>query len=56
MERIPSLRRSIKQADTIVNPALAKTLRAIAEKGNEGFYDGWVAQAMVNKPKQQAVF
>ena len=35
--------------DTIVNPALAKTLRAIAEKGNEGFYDGWVAQAMVNK-------
>lgn len=35
--------------DTIVNPALAKTLRAIAEKGNGGFYDGWVAQAMVNK-------
>ena len=35
--------------DTIVNPALAKTLKAIAEKGNEGFYDGWVAQAMVNK-------
>ncbi|MGB1444899.1 MAG: gamma-glutamyltransferase [Flavobacteriaceae bacterium] len=37
--------------DTIVNPALAKTLRAIAEKGNEGFYDGWVAQAMVNKTR-----
>ena len=35
--------------DTIVNPALAKTLRVIAEKGNGGFYDGWVAQAMVNK-------
>ena len=35
--------------DTIVNPSLAKTLRAIAEKGNGGFYDGWVAQAMVNK-------
>ena len=35
--------------DTIVNHALAKTLRAIAEKGNEGFYEGWVAQAMVNK-------
>ena len=37
--------------DTIVNPALAKTLRAIAEKGNEGFYDCWVAQAMVNKTR-----
>ena len=37
--------------DTIVNPALAKTLRAIAEKGNEGFYDGWVAQAMVKKTR-----
>ena len=35
--------------DTIVNPALAKTLKAIAEKGNAGFYDGWVAQAMVDK-------
>ena len=35
--------------DTIVNPALAKTLKAIAEKGNAGFYEGWVAQAMVDK-------
>ena len=35
--------------DTIVNPALAKTLKTIAEKGNAGFYDGWVAQAMVDK-------
>ena len=33
--------------DTLVNPALAKTLKAIAEKGNAGFYEGWVAQAMV---------
>ena len=38
--------------DTIVNPALAKTLKAIAEE-NEGFYDGWVAQAMVIKPSNR---
>ena len=35
--------------DTIVNPALAKTLKAIAKQGNAGFYEGWVAQAMVDK-------
>lgn len=39
---------NISAGDTIVNPALAKTLKAIAEKGNNGFYEGWVAQAMVN--------
>ena len=37
--------------DTIVNPALAKTLKAIAKQGNAGFYEGWVAQAMVDKTK-----
>ena len=31
--------------DTIVNPALAKTLKAIAKQGNAGFYEGWVAQS-----------
>ena len=35
--------------DRFVNPALAKTLKAIAQKGNEGFYSGWVAQAMIEK-------
>lgn len=40
--------RNLSAGDTIVNPALAKTLKAIAEKGNNGFYEGWVAQAMVN--------
>lgn len=39
---------NLSAGDTIVNPALAKTLNAIAEKGNNGFYEGWVAQAMVN--------
>ena len=40
-----------KVGDTIVNPALAKTLKAIARKGNAGFYEGWVAEAMVNKTR-----
>ena len=38
-----------ESGDTIVNPALAKTLKAIAKQGNAGFYEGWVAQAMVDK-------
>ncbi|MGB2172149.1 MAG: gamma-glutamyltransferase [Flavobacteriaceae bacterium] len=38
-----------RAGDTIVNLPLANTLRAIAEKGNAGFYQGWVAEAMVNK-------
>lgn len=38
-----------RAGDTIVNLPLANTLRAIAEKGNAGFYQGWVAKAMVNK-------
>ena len=40
-----------KVGDTIVNPALAKTLKAIARNGNAGFYEGWVAEAMVNKTR-----
>lgn len=35
--------------DRIVNLPLARTLKAIAAKGNAGFYKGWVAEAMVNK-------
>ena len=38
-----------KAGDRIVNLPLAKTLKAIAAKGNAGFYEGWVAEAMVNK-------
>ena len=38
-----------KAEDRIVNLPLAKTLKAIAAKGNAGFYEGWVAEAMVNK-------
>ena len=35
--------------DTIVNLALANTLKEIARKGKDGFYKGWVAQAMVDR-------
>ncbi len=38
-----------KAGDRIVNLPLARTLKAIAAKGNAGFYKGWVAEAMVNK-------
>ena len=35
--------------DTIVNLPLAKTLKEIAQQGKRGFYQGWVAEAMINK-------
>ena len=38
-----------KAGDTIVNLALANTLKEILENGKAGFYKGWVAEAMVNR-------
>jgi gamma-glutamyltranspeptidase/glutathione hydrolase len=38
-----------KAGDRIINLPLAKTLKVIAAKGEAGFYQGWVAEAMVNK-------
>ena len=38
-----------KAGDRIINLPLANTLKAIAAKGEAGFYEGWVANAMVNK-------
>ncbi len=38
-----------KTGDRIINLPLANTLKAIAAKGEAGFYQGWVAEAMVNK-------
>jgi gamma-glutamyltranspeptidase/glutathione hydrolase len=38
-----------KAGDRIINLPLAKTLKVIAAKGETGFYQGWVAEAMVNK-------
>lgn len=38
-----------KTGDRIINLPLGNTLKAIAAKGEAGFYQGWVAEAMVNK-------
>ena len=35
--------------DTIKNPNLANALNEISKHGNKGFYEGWVAEAMINK-------
>ena len=38
-----------KKGDSIKNPNLAKALNEISNYGNKGFYEGWVAESMVNK-------
>ena len=38
-----------KKGDTIKNPNLAKALTEISKYGNKGFYEGWVAESMVEK-------
>ena len=39
--------RIFEEGDTITNPALARTLTTIAKEGDDGFYSGWVAKAIV---------
>lgn len=41
-----------KAGDVLKNPALAKVLRTISEKGNEGFNSGWVADALVSRVQE----
>lgn len=38
--------------DILKQPDLAKTLKTIAEKGRPGFYQGWVAQAILQEEKR----
>jgi gamma-glutamyltranspeptidase/glutathione hydrolase len=40
--------RAPRVGETWRSPALARTLRTIAEKGREGFYAGWVAEDIVS--------
>jgi gamma-glutamyltranspeptidase/glutathione hydrolase len=37
--------------DRLVQPALAKTLKAISRKGSDGFYKGWVGAAIVKSSR-----
>ena len=41
--------RSLEAGDAHRQPALARTLSEIAEKGRDGFYKGWVAEDMLAK-------
>lgn len=39
----------LKEGDILRQPELAKTLRAIARQGRDGFYKGWVAKAIIKQ-------
>ncbi len=41
-----------KTGELLRQPALAKTLGEIAKKGARGFYEGWVAKALVDEQKK----
>ncbi len=43
----------LKVGDRIRQPGLAKVLKEIAKKGPDGFYKGWVADALVAEQKRQ---
>ena len=41
--------RVLEKGDLLVQKDLAKTLRSIARQGRKGFYEGWVAKAIVRE-------
>lgn len=41
----------LAEGQKVTQPGLAKVLRAIAEKGRDGFYKGWVAEAILKEQK-----
>jgi gamma-glutamyltranspeptidase/glutathione hydrolase len=48
-DKVTLYARGYKAGDRVKNIPLANALKEIAAKGNAGFYEGWVAEAMVNK-------
>ena len=40
-----------KATDNFINLNLSETFKTIADEGSRGFYDGWVADDMINKLK-----
>ncbi len=43
----------LQEGDLLVQKDLAKTLRTIAKKGRDGFYKGWVADAIVAEERRR---
>jgi len=43
----------LKEGDLLVQKDLAKTLKTIAKKGRDGFYKGWVADAIVKEERKR---
>ncbi|MBC97889.1 MAG: gamma-glutamyltransferase [Halobacteriovoraceae bacterium] len=43
----------LKEGDLLVQSDLAKTLKSIAKKGRDGFYKGWVADAIVAEERRR---
>ncbi len=48
----PSGVAGIKQGKTLINENYAKVLQAIADNGKDGFYSGWVAEAIISSMQE----
>ncbi len=45
--------RAPNEGETVKNPLLAKTFQLLAEKGKEGFYEGPIAEAIVEASRSR---
>ncbi len=45
----------VKAGDTLKNPKLAKVLQSVAKEGARVFYQGWIAQKIVQKVQNAAI-